>query len=436
MRNFDESIEYILKFLLGDDSESVYYGNDYKNEKKLIIWKSEFWDDGVYGTASSIPITPLKKLPYSEDIPFLFGDDRIEKKDGQMIIYADVIASSFYMMSRYEEMLFPQKRDALGCYLAKYSIMFENGYGLRPIVDEYSKYLKSLLFELDGIDRKSECGFSKIWLTHDLDAPFYFHRFDNLIRQWVKNIFVPSCRVHNCLKKYISGENDPYDTFDRIFELDNKVKAASSNAEAIYFIITAKNHFWNTYRNIKSKKYKKLIRRILNNGDGFGVHLSLEAGKNSHRIKSEVARMPINNTPIRSRYHYLRWIDIQAVSYILDSGINEDYTLGYADHAGFRVGTCHSYYFMDPTEGSLTKLKIIPMQIMEVNYSKDFMDLSYQDALKISKEIVDQVYAHGGELNVLWHNNQMTNDYYEDLYSEVLDYVVNKLLSEKIVTGH
>ena len=429
MRSFAETIEYILQFLLGDDKELVYYGNDYVENKKIIIWKSEFWNDDFYGTTKSIPVTPLKILPDSEDVPFLYGDERIERKNDQIIIYADLIASSFYMMSRYEEILFPQKRDALGCYLAEYSIIFKSGYGLRPIVDEYSKYLKLLLSKLDGVDRTFECGFSKIWLTHDLDAPFYFHRFDNLVRQWLKNIFVPSCRVKNCLKKYVSGKNDPYDTFDRIFELDNRVKSASPNAEVIYFIITAKNHFWNTYRNINSKKYKQLIHRILNNGDGFGVHLSLEAGKDSNKIKSEVARMPIDVKPLRSRYHYLRWADIKATSYMLDSGINEDYTLGYADHAGFRVGTCRSYYFMNPLEGSLTKLKIVPMQIMEVNYSKDFMNLDYQEALEISKEIVDQVYYHGGELNVLWHNNQLMVKYYDDLYSDVIDYVMNKIFS-------
>ncbi len=425
MRKFEESIKYIVSFLMGEDKDSVYYGNDDAGDAKLIIRRSEFWNDDFYGTESSIPIVPLKILPNSKDLPFFYGSDRIERKDGTYIVYADVIASSYYLLSRYEEIIFPEKRDRFGRYLAEYSILFQNGYGLRPIVDEYREYLRALLSELDGNDRTTTSGFSKIWLTHDLDAPFYFHRFDNLVRQWLKNLFVPSCRVKNCLKKYLSGKNDPYDTFDRIFELDNRVKSASPNAEVIYFIITAKNHFWNTYRNINSKKYKQLIHRILNNGDGFGVHLSLEAGKDSNKIKSEVARMPIDVKPLRSRYHYLRWADIKATSSILDSGINEDYTLGYADHAGFRVGTCHSYYYMDPHEGSLTKLKIVPMQIMEMNYSQEYMNLEYPEALKVSRQIIDQVYQFGGELNILWHNNQLLNRYYDDLYSEVVEYIVN-----------
>ena len=420
---FDEAIEYILTFLLGDDRDEVYYGNDIFHDEHLIILRSDFWDAGIYGTKKSIPELPLKMLPGTDNTPFLYGSSDIERKEGKIILHADIIASAYYMLTRYEEIIFPEKRDRFGRYLAAYSILFQNGYGLRPLADEYREYLFDLLMEIDGKDRQCKQGFSKIWLTHDLDAPFYFHRFDNVVRQWIKNFINPSSRINNCLKKYVSGENDPYDTFDRIFELDNEVKRADSKTEVVYFIITAKNHVWNAYRNIGSQKYKRLMQRISKNGDGFGIHLSLEAGKNPDRIADEVKRMPVSCGVLRSRNHYLRWIDTECVYKMTDSGISEDFTLGYADHLGFRVGTCHPYMYIEPHSGKVTDLRIIPMQIMEKNFDEGYMGSGYDEAVRLSKEVIRQVFRYGGHINLLWHNTSYNQSFFDDLYRECCRYI-------------
>ena len=198
--------EYIIKLLISDEviCQSVWYGSlkTVPDNCSIVIVSSVFFDDGVYGTPRTLPKTPFPLLP-NTDIPFLFGEPRLEKTtDGKIILYADLVASAYFLLSRYEEIIKPECRDLHGRFLAKDSIVFQQGYGMRPLVDEWGKYLRSLLREC-GVDVPEEKkGFKKIYLTHDVDTPFFFWRKDQVIKQWVKNIIHYGTKVPNPLRMY------------------------------------------------------------------------------------------------------------------------------------------------------------------------------------------------------------------------------------------
>ena len=83
-------------------------------------------------------------------------------------------------------------------------------------------------------------GFSKIWLTHDIDMPFYYYNFIDVIKQFVKNIIRRGEKVQKPLHVFITGENDPYNTFSKINSFDSKIIENYSRnvAQDIYFIIS------------------------------------------------------------------------------------------------------------------------------------------------------------------------------------------------------
>jgi hypothetical protein len=107
------------------------------------------------------------------------------------------------------------------------------------------------------------------------------------------------------------------------------------------------------------------------------------------------------------------------------AGITDDFTLSYADAVGFRVGTCRPYRFINPRTKALTNVVVHPLEIMECTLNRaGYMNLDYEHAFAICKEIVTQVHEHHGELVLLWHNTEFLDlNYQEKLYKSILDYI-------------
>ena len=440
------SQEYVLRFLIGSNDDSIikyiFYGNpkDASELSKIVIVQSNFFNNGIYGTTKTIPKTPFNFLPES-DIPFLFGDSKLEiDATGHIVLYADLIASAYYMLSRYEEIIKPKSRDKFNRFLAKDSIVFQQGYGVRPIVDEWGLYLRNLLRKT-GIELPEEkYGFNKIYLTHDVDTPFEIYRFGQVIKQWGKNIFHLGKRIKHPFRIYKTGENDSYNTFDKIVETDSALqkKLGKECVESIYFLIAAGSRKTKTYCNILLKKFQKLIKMLFESGATLGLHVSLEAGGKPDLIKNEVTRLLkyCPNSVTKSRNHFLCWTEPEHIEHMELAGITEDFTLGYADSAGFRVGTCRPYYFINPKTKSMTNIIIHPMEIMECSLDRiSYMGLSYDEALELCKKICYKVYKHNGELNILWHNDSFLKKFYRDLYKSLLNYIENIETAHKCIGG-
>lgn len=425
--------EYIIKLLTGDEviCQSVWYGSlkNIPDNCSIVIVSSDFFDDGVYGTSRTLPKTPFALLPDTE-IPFLFGEPRLEKTtDGKIILYADLVASAYFFLSRYEEIIKPECRDQHGRFLAKDSIVFQQGYGMRPLVDEWGRYLRNLLRSCGVNVSEEKSGFKKIYLTHDVDTPFFFWRKDQVIKQWVKNIIHYGTKVPNPLRMYLTAKNDPYYTFPKIIEYDNKFREKVGNdfVESIYFLITAPTNQNKTYCNIKLPKYKKMVKQLTDSGATLGLHVSYEGGANTSLLNKEIARLPdcINKANLKSRHHYLRWQEPEMIDKMEAAGIKEDFTLGYADSIGFRVGTCHPYYFINPKTMRVTDVLIHPMEIMECSLdSSVYMGLDYENAYYLCKKIIEITNLYNGELVLLWHNTSFNKaSYLDSLYGSLIEYV-------------
>ena len=195
----NEIISYIIKFLIGGENPGellslVGYTSDINkiSNYRVVIVPSHFFSDGVYGTDASLPALPLDEI---EGIPLLFGSPKIEWVNDVLVVYADIVASAYFLLTRYEEIRKRNIRDEHGRFPGKQSLPYKSGFLHRPIVDEYGKLLRKWLREArvsKAIDPQPEI--KKIWLTHDVDAPYYCRTLRNLCRETLKGVgFLKAC---------------------------------------------------------------------------------------------------------------------------------------------------------------------------------------------------------------------------------------------------
>ena len=198
--------QYLIDFLVGplfvhsqgEDRyqrrfEAVGYTDDPEEMKQypVVILPSGFFDSSHYGTPRSYPSLPLREW---RGIPILFGEPREEwsREGQQVIIHADLIASSYFLLSRYEEMYLRHERDQLGRFPGKSSLAYRAGFLHRPIVDEYGYALREILLSSGIAERynlripERAKTFSAVHLTHDLAYPYNYRGWRSFLRAWLR----------------------------------------------------------------------------------------------------------------------------------------------------------------------------------------------------------------------------------------------------------
>ena len=137
----NRTLHYLIRFLVGEDApseivESIGYTNDPNRFDKynVVIIPSGFFDEHIYGTQASMPQLPLREV---QGIPLLFGSPKEEWVGDTWVVHADIIASTYFLVSRYEEMMRRDVRDAHGRFPGRDSLPYRAGFLHRPIVDEY-----------------------------------------------------------------------------------------------------------------------------------------------------------------------------------------------------------------------------------------------------------------------------------------------------------
>lgn len=380
--------------------------------------------DGLFGapsakwlTEQTLPSTPLARwkipseysLPFT-DLPVLYGKTG---KNGDFLTQAgditrigiDIAGSAFFMLTRYEELVTKQ-RDAFGRFTATNSLAYRENFLMRPLVNEYLELLWIFLQQIDhGLARRER--FFELEPTHDVDIPYRLrppkrlaktllgdlaHRHDPLLA--LRHLF------HGAKASFQVSHDDPYDTYDSLMDQSER----SNTRSRFYFMATG------PYR-LSSKPIQALLARINERGHEIGFHGNLGSSQDPQVLRSElevfhreVARAGVNSPLLGGRQHYLSWDASQTWGHWEEVGLEFDSTCGFADHIGFRCGTCYPYRVFDIHRRIPLNLKERPLLAMDVTLF-DYMSLSMNEAENRLTEIVEQVRLHKGVLITNWHNS-------------------------------
>ena len=419
-------IDYIIQFLIRDEHNAHHVG--YCNDKtqwskyKVVIVPSNFFDNDFYGTQQSMPSLPLQEI---EGIPFLYGSPHIEKIENTIVCHADLIASTYFLISRYEEYINPNNnRDTHGRYIGKQSIPAKANFIHRPIVEEYGELLRKLLQQTNITLSPIPQQINHIYLTHDVDSITNYRRLRGFLGGTYRSIVKRTESLTTILKSLFNINHDPAYTFPWILQQDNQLPEATQ----IYFIKATHNAkgFDRPTYNLIGKNFIHLKKEILKSSPNaiFGLHASYRSGNTPDIIVEEqkLLQYAIENQRITtSRHHYLRSLQPNDMETLIDARITDDYTMGYADIAGFRLGTCRAVRFINPSTRKLTSLTLHPLTMMDCSLTHEkYMGLNYEESLLYAQNLIEQTKKYNGDLCLLWHNTIFSEKDHKNLYSQLI----------------
>ncbi len=307
----------------------------------------------------------------------------------------DIFAFSFYYLSRYEEYQ-TLKRDDFQRFRWEYSLEKDYKCSPIPILDYWWKLFFSHFFNYQSIKPKYSIlptfDIDKTWaytensVVANIKWASYFIWKRNLIG--IKNIY-----------KSIFYNNDPYD-INRIFINQFKIPDNS-----IFFVLLANRS--NYDKNIHHSNPKQIaFFRKLSQSFLVGIHPSFFTAFDEANLAKELDRYQaiFNQKSAISRQHYLRFDLPKTYRLLIKQGIKEDYSMGYPDNIGFRLGTSSPTYWFDLENNIPTTLKITPFSVMDVTL-KNYLNLDAETASKEIESLKYHIQSYGGTFCFLWHNS-------------------------------
>lgn len=388
----------------------------------------------------SLPQTPLtdffpgemglNPLLTKKSVPIIYGPSSEHpagiQADGKSITLPfDLLGSIFFMLSRYEELVVPD-RDVHQRFPARASLAFKQGFLTRPIVNEYVEVLWSAMQQLwPGLERKKRS--FKVQVSHDVDDPFLYldKPLAKCIRLYGGEVFRRKStlyalqrlsEVHQIRTKQLA---DPFDTFSWIMDQSEKNGLTSH----FYFKCGAKTEFDTGY-DIFSPEIQQRISEIHHRGHSLGFHpgyftfnSELEWQK-QFDLLSRASPQQIKS----GRQHYLRF-QAPLTWRLWDSANCEiDSTLGYADHIGFRTGSCYEHPIFDLEERRTLHLRELPLQVMEGSLlNPSYMGLpSMEAAYEAAEAIKSASKTFQGTFTLLWHNTMLRTQEARSTYEQLI----------------
>lgn len=417
-----ERLQFTLNFLFKDKGIAVDYTN---NESEFIHFKGvklnyskrAFDDPGL----TIVPHGILSETDIKESIEVVYD---VDYKKTQIDGIIDPIALTFFTISRYEE-YWDYTPDDHQRFPSKESLLFKQGLLDEPVVDYWNH---QLIFELNLANQSNlvfESRFKYI-PTFDIDSTWAFINkgFMRTAATMVIDVLRGSkAKEKRALRMQIFKGNakDPFDQFDYINSISEKY-----DFTPIYFWLLGDQSTFD--RNIYWRNTKQAEK--INECEEFaeiGIHPSYMSNHDVAQLQREVVRLEsiVDRTVRKSRQHFLK-IDLPSTyNNLVTAGISEDYTMGFADHYGFRAGTCFPFEFFNLRLNEIKSLRIYSITYMDGTLNQ-YMGLTPDESKVVIDSLIEKVKKVKGTFVSLWHNETLGETGAWKDWSQVLTHTIEQ----------
>lgn len=315
----------------------------------------------------------------------------------------DIFSAAFYLLSRYEEYNLTQT-DKHGRFLHEQSLAFQNGFEHIPLVDIWAQQLG---FELKKMFPAIEIKQKHFQFLSTVDIDFAFRytgigltrQIGKLFKSFLQRRFSD---VSSQLFTFFGGTKDPYDTYDYIHKITQ-----SSNQQLQYFVLMCSGTDYDKTINPHSPEMNRLLKRLSAKAN-IGAHPSYNSTEEISLMKEEKTLLEnhIGKEISNSRQHFLRVKFPTTFRNLIEAKIENDFSLGYTNHCGFRASTTNSFLFFDLERNEQTRLLLHPVAAMDTALRYG-MKLNVKEAKQKAEQLMNEVEKTGGTFISIWHNSNL-----------------------------
>ena len=357
-------------------------------------------------------------------IPFLFekenGAEIITFTDDKAAINYDIVASAFYFLSGWNEYV-SSSRDQSGRVTYRDSIINELNIPEIPVVNYYFNilevavshvYKRNIKRSLWGANNLAVC------LTHDIDtcrSCWLEGSFSELKKK--RFLSIPKLIFKRILTK------DDWFNFKEIAEIEEEFNATSS-----FYFLPRKGKSGmgkNADYNIQSKSIQNVISFLKEQKKEVGVHGSFGSHTDEKILQNDIRRIN-SQSIIGNRFHFLMFDPGKTVDVLEKCDLKYDTSLSFAEHIGFRRGSCYPFYLYNFEKDDISSVVEIPLIVMDTSLSSGkYMRLDREEALQKVCELMDETEKFNGVFTLLWHNTSFSDYKYtgwRKVYIDILAY--------------
>ena len=317
----------------------------------------------------------------------------------------DIFAASFYLVSRYEEYL-PHLKDKYNRFKAEESLAFKHNFLQKPVVNIWAKQLISV-FEDKFPYLKIKSPRFKFISTIDIDNAYQykgkgFVRSAAFLLKAILRFDIDSLKMAAAVSS--KKRKDPFDTYSLQFNLQKKY-----NLDVRYFVLLGDYGLNDKNISHTNSNFQALVKRLADLAP-VGIHPSFGSSINETQLAVEIKRLEDiqKREVISSRQHFLQLSFPNTYKRLLEVGITNDYTMGYASVLGFRAGIASSFTFYNLDMEQILPIKVYPFAIVD-DTLKFNMQLNPDDVVQELGEIINEVKQVDGTLISIWHNDTFSD---------------------------
>lgn len=334
----------------------------------------------------------------------------------------DLISAIFYLLSRYEEYL-DFDPDEHGRFSSKCSDGYLHDYLDQPVVDLWIQTWVAAWTSYYP-DRKILIRTQYKWQpTIDVDLAWaYVHKGWKSYAGFIKDsLHLNYTNARKRFNSILDPSKDPYNMYSYFDDCH-----AVNNTPPIYFIQMGTYGGYDESFGKNNKHFQKLIREIASRNQ-VGIHPSYASNDDHFLLKKEIESLEdiIENPITKSRQHFLNLYLPSTYRQLINHNITDDYSMGYADAAGYRAGTSHSFLWYDLNAEKTTNLMVHPFQLMDVTMNK-YMKLTPQEAINLASNYSKDISLVEGLMTTIWHNSSFGFEGWKG-WEEVYETIAKKL---------
>lgn len=407
-------LEYILSvlfdgnFAITQDEQAFI---SYEGPKIQYTQEKKFPDSlhvPPQGILFNSTIEPIKiDCSLWNDIPIFFR--------GQGDIPFDLPGAAFYLITRYEEYL-PHEPDAIGRFPHTASIAFQQNFLSKPIIQHWVSLLKKKV----GNHFFQSLPPEPKWISgYDADILFQY-QFQSPIAslgKFIRNLCKGNFQELSLQWKVMRGSiSDPFDIWQQLWQLcENK-----NIAPCFFFSGNEQQQGYDRQTSFLHPTVHTIMQGCRQYGK-LGWHPSFYSAADKLRMEKELARFQTTSPEkIKDvRFHYLRFTLPQSYQWLIDLGIENEYSMGYGAVNGFRASFSDSFLWFDLERNQVTNLRIHPFCFMDSTFYFH-LKTTAADAYHFAQQLQSENRGIVRELGCVFHPHLLAIPSWWDMHDQLI----------------